>query len=381
MKVDSRELMQQPHSVGASQATAIEQTRAVAQVQGALVVAQQRPRDTMAAAQRMREACQTTRLAEKAFFAYDRGGSTVKGPSIHLATELARCWGNMDYGIVELARDDEGGVSEMMSYAWDLETNMRSSNTFIVPHRRDTRTGAKALTDQRDIYENNANNAARRLRECIFRTMPKAFTEEAQELCRSTLEHGGGRPIAEQREKLVEAFAAINISSRRVSKRVGKAIDKLTAFDLGELRIAYRSITTGEALASELFPDDSGEAATDALKKAKEDGPSKPKDETKDETKPPSDPPADDAQDGASEAVSLILPGSKKPQMMARKKAAQELVAACSQQVGPKAPEWLKAALTANAAWLREEEVTLNVIEGLIERFERDMQGGGGLDV
>lgn len=376
-KINRNELMEQARPTGASQATAIEQTRAVAQVQGALVVAQQRPRDTMAAAQRMREACQTTRLAEKAFFAYDRGGSTVKGASIHLATELARCWGNMDYGIVELARDDDEGVSEMMSYAWDLETNMRSSNTFIVPHRRDTRTGAKALTDQRDIYENNANNAARRLRECIFRTMPKAFTEEAQELCRATLEHGGGRPIAEQREKLVEAFAAINISSRRVSKRVGKAIDKLTAFDLGELRIAYRSITTGEALASELFPDDSGEAATDALKKARDQDPPKPADDTK----PPADPPADDAQDGSSDAVSLILPGSKKPQMMPRKKAAQELVAACSQQVGPKAPEWLKAALTANAAWLREEEVTLNVIEGLIERFERDMQGGGGLDV
>lgn len=376
-KINRNELMEQARPTGASQATAIEQTRAVAQVQGALVVAQQRPRDTMAAAQRMRETCQNDRLAEKAFFSYNRGDGTVSGPSIHLATELARCWGNLDYGIIELDRDDERGISEMQSYCWDLETNLRSSNTFIVPHRRDTKTGFKALTAQRDVYENNANNAARRLRECIFRTMPKAFTEEAQELCRTTLEHGGGEDIAVRREKLVEAFAGINISSRRVSKRVGKAIDKLTAFDLGELRIAYRSITTGEALASELFPDDSGEAATDALKKAKEDGPSKPKDDTK----PPSDPPADDAQDGSSDAVSLILPGSKKPQMMARKKAAQELVAACSQQVGPKAPEWLKAALTANAAWLREEEVTLNVIEGLIERFERDMQGGGGLDV
>lgn len=268
-KITKHDLMDQSgRTPPASQATAIEQTRAVAQVQGALVVAHQRPRDTMAAAQRMREACQTSRLAEKAFFSYSRGGSTISGASIHLATELARCWGNMDYGIVELARDDERGISEMQSYAWDLETNLRSSNTFIVPHKRDKTGGSTKLTEQRDIYENNANNAARRLRECIFRAMPKAFTEEAQELCRGTIEHGGGKPIAEQREKLVEAFGALGISARRIAKRIGRQIDKLTPFDLGELRIAYRSVTTGEASAAELFPDDSGEAATDAAKAA-----------------------------------------------------------------------------------------------------------------
>ena len=379
MKVDSRELMQQAHSPGASQATAIEQSRAVAQVQGALIVAQRRPRDTMAAAQRMREACENERLAEKAFFSYNRGDGVVSGPSIHLATELARCWGNLDHGVVELDRDDERGISEMQAYCWDLETNLRISNTFIVPHKRD-KSGGKftLLTDNRSIYENNANNAARRLRECIFRAMPRAFSEEAQELCRHTLETGGGEDIAVRREKLVEAFASINISARRVSKRVGKAIDKLSAFDLGELRIAYRSITTGEALASELFPDDSGEAATEAVKKAKDADP--PSQADKAAADPPSDPPADD-EDAPVDAVSLILPGTKKPQLMPRKKAAQELVAACSQQVGPKAPAWLKAALEANAAWLQHEQVTLDVIESLIARFESDMKGGGELDV
>lgn len=266
-RINRNELMTQARGEAASQATTIEQSRAIAQVQGALVVAQQHPRDTMAAATRMREACENPRLAERAFFSFPRGGQTVSGASIHLATELARCWGNLDYGIAELRRDDARHESEMLAYAWDQEVNLRVTSTFIVPHRRDKKNGSEILTDMRDIYESNANNGARRLRECIFRALPRAYTEEAQELCRLTLEHGGGEPIEARREKLVEAFAALGVSPKRLAKRVGKAVDRFTAYDLGELKIAYRSIRTGEADAGELFPDDSGAEAAAELSK------------------------------------------------------------------------------------------------------------------
>jgi len=155
-----------------SEATQIEQTRAIAQVQGALIVAQQRPRDSIGAKNRMEEACSTKEMAELAFYRYQRGSSQISGPTIHLATEIARCWGNIDYGVSELSRDDIKGESEMLAYAWDLEVNNRVTNTFIVPHKRDKRSGPTQLTDLRDIYENNANAAARRLRECILRVLP-----------------------------------------------------------------------------------------------------------------------------------------------------------------------------------------------------------------
>src|SRR5262245_12533080 len=88
------------------QATAIEQSRAVAEVQAAVIVAQQRPRNVNAAVNEMRAACQQPGLAERAFFRYSRGGGQVSGATIHLARELARCWGNIQYGIAELRRDD-----------------------------------------------------------------------------------------------------------------------------------------------------------------------------------------------------------------------------------------------------------------------------------
>ena len=186
----------------ASEATQIEQTRAIAQVQGALVVAQKAPRDAIAAIQRIREACAHPELAERAFFKYQRSGQSITGMSIHLATELARCWGNIDFGIVELSRNDRKAESEMLAVAWDLETNTRISNGFMVPHRRDTRNGVKDLTEMRDIYENNANMGARRLRECILRVIPVYVREEAAQICHRVLQEGGGEPIEQRREKL-----------------------------------------------------------------------------------------------------------------------------------------------------------------------------------
>jgi hypothetical protein len=247
-----------PTPAPASQATHIEQSRAIAQVQGALVVAQERPRDTLAAWDRMREGCQVQALADLAFFRFNRGGSQVSGPSIHLATELARCWGNIDYGVSELSRNDQKGESEMLTYAWDLETNTKAVNTFIVPHKRDKRGGPQTLVDMRDIYENNANAGARRLRECILKVVPKAFVEEAKATCMSTLQDGGGVPIEIRREKLLQAFAAMGITRVQIEAKIGHAADRLTANDIGALRVVYGSLQRGESNVSDEFQTDTG---------------------------------------------------------------------------------------------------------------------------
>ena len=140
---------------------AIEASRAIAEAQGKLVIAKKFPRNEIAAYAKAMEACQRPTMAAKAFYSFPRGGQTVEGPTIRFAEELARCWGNIDYGIKELSQDD--GKSEMQAYAWDLETNAQSVQNFTNPHQREktdkrTRTTfMENLTCQRDIYENNAN--------------------------------------------------------------------------------------------------------------------------------------------------------------------------------------------------------------------------------
>lgn len=238
----------------AGQATLVEQSRAVAEVQAAVVVAQQIPRVTADALAEMRESCAQPGLADRAFFRFPRGGSMVSGPSVHLARELARCWRNVQYGVSEMRRDDREGVSEMQAWAWDVQTNTRSSHTFIVPHKRDKRGGAEALTDLRDIYENNANQGARRLREAIFNVLPPWFTEEAQSLCHATLEHGGGKPLAQRIADCIAMFDELGVTVADLEKSVGRKQADWTAHDVSQLGVSFKSVHRGEVSVGELFP-------------------------------------------------------------------------------------------------------------------------------
>lgn len=236
------------------QATAVEQSRAIAEVQAAVVVAQQMPRSITTARGEMQQSCGMPRLAERAFYRYSRGGSTVTGASVYLARELARCWGNVQYGVAELRRDDEAGESEMQAWAWDVQTNARASTTFIVPHKRDKRGGAVRLTELRDVYENNANAAARRLREMIFGILPEWFTEEAKDLCNATIQRGDGKPLEDRIAGAVKVFDDLGVSQDRLELKLGRPSDRWTPYDIAQLTTIHRSIQRREVTIDDEFP-------------------------------------------------------------------------------------------------------------------------------
>jgi hypothetical protein len=237
------------------QATAVEQSRAIAEVQAAIVVAQQCPRDVQKALRDMREVCALKPLADRAFYNYRRGGSPVTGATIHLARELARIWGNVQYGVDEMRRDDEGGFSEMKAWAWDVQTNTRPSQTFVVPHERDKGNTRDKLSSLRDIYENNANMGARRVRAQIFSILPSWFTDEAKDICRRTIEEGGGVPLAHRIEKIIGAYhERFGITEEQLATRIGKPASEWKAQDVADLEILGRSIANREVDKDEEFP-------------------------------------------------------------------------------------------------------------------------------
>lgn len=237
-----------------SQTTAVEQARAVAEVQAQVLVAQHAPRSMPAAIEEMREACNHAGLAERAFYKFPKGGSSVSGPSVHLARELARCFGNVQYGIQELRRDDTNHYSEMQAWAWDVERNTRSMSTFVVPHRRDKRGGSEPVTDLRDIYENNANQGARRLREAIFSILPVWFTEEAKALCTKTIQDGGGKPLATRIADAIGKFGELGVKVDRLEAKIGAPSAEWTAQDVAQLSVSFASLKQGTVSAEVEFP-------------------------------------------------------------------------------------------------------------------------------
>lgn len=230
---------------------AIEASRAIAEAQGKLVIAKRFPRDERASYAKAMQVCANKRMAEKAFYSFSRGGQTISGPTIRFAEELARCWGNIDYGIKELSQDD--GKSEMQAYAWDLETNAQSVQNFTNPHMREKGNKMVMLTSQRDIYENNANMATRRLRSRILAILPSWFVGDAVEACKQTLAGNSEVPLSERIRKMVFQFSKIGVTQEQIEMRLKKKIDAMNADDFTDFVGIYNAIKNGESKISDWF--------------------------------------------------------------------------------------------------------------------------------
>lgn len=246
-------------------------TRQAQEVQAAMVIAKRFPRDEVEAFNRILKSCQRKTLAEQSMYEYPRG-QKVTGPSIRLAEALAQNWGNLDYGIVELEQNN--GESQVMAYAWDLETNTRQSKIFSVPHIRATKHGNKTLTDPRDIYEMVANQGARRLRACILGVIPGDVIDSAVEQCQLTLKGANPEPLIDRVRKMVKTFEdKFSVTKEMLEEYIGCNSDAFSENDFMRLRNIYGSLKDGMSKREDYFKIKTAEKSvfeTDIDEKKKE---------------------------------------------------------------------------------------------------------------
>ena len=238
-------------AVAHSGAAESESQRAIAEVQAAIMLAKRFPRNHVDAMDRILSACCRPTLAESAVYSYTRGGQEVTGPSIRLAEAIAQSWGNLQFGIRELAQG--GGKSTVEAFAWDVETNTRQVKVFEVPHTRHTKQGTKLLTDPRDIYEMVANQGARRLRACILGVIPGDVVDSALAQCESTLRTNVD-VTADGIQKLLAAFGGIGVTAEQIAQKLGHKVDSLVPAEFVRLRKIFASIRDGYTTAEAEFP-------------------------------------------------------------------------------------------------------------------------------
>jgi len=226
--------------------------RQAQEVQAAMLIARKFPRDENEAYKRIMRSCARVGLAEKAEYAFPRGDQKVMGPSIRLAESIAQNWGNIDYGVIEI--ENNHGKSEMLAYAWDLETNTRVTKIFTVQHKRDTRAGTKILTDGRDIYEATANFGARRVRACILGVIPGDVIEAAVKECRKTIKGDNKTPIEDRIKVMLNKFEKEHrVSTEDIEKYLGCSAKAINENDLIRMRGVYQSIEDGMSKPEDYF--------------------------------------------------------------------------------------------------------------------------------
>ena len=195
-------------------------------------------------------------LAAIAFYSLPNRG---QGMTVHVARELAVLWGNVDYGVHELRRDDEHGASEIQAFCWDMQRNSRNTRTFQVPHAitiTDKRTKVQSrrpIVDLDDVYRNNQSNGARAMRECVFATLPRWIVDGAERALRETLRRGPGPSVADRSRDALAWAQRSGLTQAQLERRVGRPVARWDAEDLATLEVIARSIGRGETTAAEQF--------------------------------------------------------------------------------------------------------------------------------
>jgi hypothetical protein len=248
--VDYNDYMPKPQETSVTQQAMI--SRQAQEVQAAMVIAKQFPRDEFQAFAKIMKSCDRRILAENAVYEYPRGGSKVSGPSIRLAEVLAQNWGNIDFGVMEL--EQKNGESSVMAYAWDLETNTRQTKIFTVKHERKARGSVSKLTDPRDIYELVANQGSRRVRACILGVIPGDIVDAAVQRCNETLVAGHKEPLEDRVRKALELFKKnYGVQKEMIEKYIGSNVDSWTEQDFVRIGRVYTSLKDGMSKKEDYF--------------------------------------------------------------------------------------------------------------------------------
>ena len=228
--------------------------REVAQVQAQIIIAKRFPRDENASLMKIDRACSRPALANSAIYTYSRGGTEVTGPSARLAEELARDWGNIKSGYEPI--DSNENETTIRCYAYDMEENTVNEITVKVPHVRYSKKNGVAkvvkLEDPRDIYETIANQASRRVRACILKTIPGDIVEHAVEMCRKT-QVSNVKITPESLAKLCEKFSEFGVAKMQIEAFIQRNLEAITIDQYLRLRQIYQGLVGGMSKVSDFF--------------------------------------------------------------------------------------------------------------------------------
>lgn len=242
---------------------AAQQASVVQEIQGAIMVAQRFPRDEAGAMAKLVKSCERPSFAESAAYAFPRGGQTVKGPSVNLAREAARLWGNIRYGVHIV--NETPLQRTVRAWAWDMETNNKVEQDDTFEKLIYRKKGGWQKPDERDLRELTNRRAAIAIRNCLLQLLPKDMVEDAMRQADETIEKGIKDDPQAHKKKLVQSFLGLGVEPEQLAKFLKHSVDKCSPKEIAELRQIYVSIRDGNSSWSDHLPPEEKGSRSDAV--------------------------------------------------------------------------------------------------------------------
>lgn len=263
--MESQQSNNLPADLAASQIAVIEEAGAIAgakrqeaEIQSAMVIAKRFPRDEEACEVKIMRCFQRVGMAESAEYVYPRGGAKVRGPSVYSAREMARCWGNLRYG-VDVVSETEQKV-HIKGWCFDLESNtyVTAEDKFskLVQRKRNGQT-QWVSADERDLRELINKRGAMLVRNSILQIIPRHITDAAMYEANATLKKKAAGQLKDSPEdiarKLIKAFADISVTKDQLVEYLGREVSQIDAEQYVDLQGIYKSIKDGNSKREEYF--------------------------------------------------------------------------------------------------------------------------------
>lgn len=228
---------------------------AMQEIQAAVLLARRFGRSEDGAYQKILKALERYAFADLAVYEYRRGKTLIEGPSVYLAREIAKRWGNLRYGAV-LTGDTEDAEGNLVvtgyGYCWDLETNVFQEEAFRVP-KLVQREGGWRVADDRELREVVNKGAALSTRNCILRAIPWDMVQDFLAKANATLEANVKADPDATKKAIVEGFGKLNVPVAEIEEYLRHPIGRCSPKELVSLRNIYKAIANQEAVWTDYF--------------------------------------------------------------------------------------------------------------------------------
>jgi hypothetical protein len=242
------------------------------ELQSQLWLAAQRPRNEAEVYGRIIEAAKRPSFALKAAYAYSRAGQTISGPSVILAREAARIWGNVKYGVRVI--DSDPDYVHLKAYAFDLESNalVEAEDKFQKSIQRKNKATGKTEwvePDERDSRELLNRRGAFLVRNCLLQIIPGDIVEDCLNACRETNKRAASGDLTKSRTEVIRsivgAFSKYGVDQKQLEAKIGRPLSGMSEGHVAEFREILASIKDGHTNPGDHFEPSQTQSLADKI--------------------------------------------------------------------------------------------------------------------
>ena len=189
----------------------------------------------------------------------DGGQDWIEGPSIKLANDIARIFGN---NINEVRELDVGDAWIFYARFTDIETGFSMERAY---RQRKSQGSIKSRDAERQLDIAYQIGQSKAIRNCIVNSL-QIYADYAFEHARNSLVDKIGKDLPNWKQRTIEGIQRVPVELNRVERVIGRSAKDWLAPHVAQVIACLKSIADGMATAEEVFPplDTPKEAVQDA---------------------------------------------------------------------------------------------------------------------